>query len=124
MDAAQITAIAVSLLGAGGGLTVIINNLINKGNGKTEQRRLRNADMKTQRDEAWARAEKADARAEAVAAKAEERIEAANRKRRILQEYASQLRSAYYEAGRTPAAWPEIEDTLTPEEVRELRSKE
>ncbi|SFN65913.1 hypothetical protein [Mycetocola miduiensis] len=55
---------------------------------------------------------------------AEKNADSEATKRRIIQEYASRLRSAYYEAGRTPEAWPEIEKTLTPEEVMQLRTEE
>lgn len=101
MDAAQTT---ITVLGAGtGGL--ILKSLVDAGikffTGTAGREKIRNADMKTQRDEAWARAEEAVNRADREA-----------RNRRKTEEYASALRRDCMDHGMKSEQirpWPKLE---------------
>lgn len=92
----------ITILGAGTGgaiLTSIVNAFIKFFSGNAGRERVRNADMKTQRDEAWARAELSELRADREA-----------RNRRKTEEYASALRRDCTEHGATKIRpWPKLE---------------
>lgn len=94
--------IVITILGAGTGgaiLTSIVNAFIKFFSGSAGRDRVRNADMKSQRDEAWARAEAAELRADREA-----------RNRRKTEEYASALRRDCTEHGATVIRpWPSLE---------------
>lgn len=102
MDATQAT---IALLGAGTGgaiLTSLVNAAIKFFSGRAGREKARNADMRTQRNEAWADAERERDRADREA-----------RKRRKISEYASALRSDLITHGVPPETvrpWPKIED--------------
>ncbi|GAA0188022.1 hypothetical protein [Glutamicibacter creatinolyticus] len=109
MDATQA---AITLLG-GGTLGAILTSLVNAGikffTGKAGREKARNADMRTQRNEAWADAERERARADA----AQERADREARKRRKISEYASALRSDLIGQGVPPEQvrpWPQLND--------------
>ena len=87
MDAAQIMSGAVALLGAGGGLTVIIKMMVDKSNGKPERERAVNADIKVQRDDAY---ELADSERER-ATREQRRADCAERGRALADTYAATL---------------------------------
>jgi hypothetical protein len=87
VDGAQITTLVVALLGAGGGVTVIINSLIGKANGKPARERAVNADMKTQRDDAYELADSERDRA----TREQKRADCAERKRGQADAYAATL---------------------------------
>ena len=87
MDAAQIMSGAVALLGAGGGLTVIIKMMVDKSNGKPERERAVNADMKVQRDDAYELADRERDRA----TREQERADCAERGRASADAYAATL---------------------------------
>ncbi|MHA7270390.1 hypothetical protein [Arthrobacter sp. HLT1-20] len=101
MDTAQII---ITVLGAGTGgaiLTSLVNGLIKYWTGTAGRERARNADMRTQRNEAWADAERERNRADR---------EARNRNR--LADYASGRRRDLIERGVEPAdiaGWPQLE---------------
>lgn len=95
MDAAQITTIAVALLGAGGGITILIKALIDSRSGKTERIRVSNADMKTQRDDAY---ELADAERDR-ATREQRRADAEARNRNRWANYAARLYRLLVERG-------------------------
>jgi hypothetical protein len=79
VDGAQISTIVVALIGSGSGLWVLINNLIARANGKTEQIRATNADMKTQRDDAYKLAASERERATSEQKRADSEAQARNR---------------------------------------------
>lgn len=87
MDTAQIV---ITVLGAGTGgaiLTSLVNGLIKYWTGTAGRERIRNADMRTQRNEAWADAERERARADR-----------ADRNRGRLAEHSAQCRRKLIEA--------------------------
>jgi len=87
VDTAQAIALAVGLLGTGGAVTAIINGIIGKWNGRPERERIFNADMRTQRDDAYALAEKERDRASSEQGRADR----ADRKRAVADAYAATL---------------------------------
>lgn len=99
MDTPQII---ITILGAGTGgaiLTSVVNAFIKFFSGTAGREKVRNADMKTQRNEAWADAERERARADSEAVK-----------RRKVEEYASALRRDCTEHGATELRpWPKLE---------------
>jgi hypothetical protein len=108
VDTAQLL---TSLLGAGGGAAVIValvNGVGKWASGASGREREKNTDLNTQRIKAIE-----DRDAEAL------RAEEADKRRRKLAEYASQLRQQLLENGLTPDEWPE-ERTIpnTPKETR------
>jgi hypothetical protein len=87
------------MLGAGGGAAVIVallNGIGKWASGASGREREKNTDLNTQRVKAIE-----DRDAEAV------RAEEADKRRRKLAEYASQLRQQLIENGLTPDQWPE-----------------
>ena len=87
MDTAQAIALAVGLLGTGGAVTAIINGIIGKWNGRPERERIFNADMRTQRDDAYALAAEERDRA----TREQKRADCADRRRAQADAYAATL---------------------------------
>lgn len=109
MDGAQLF---VTLIGAGGlgaVLLAITNGVIKWVNGSASRERTRNTDLLSQRTHAIEERNQAvrDRDAEAV-------------KRRLIEEYASALRRQLIENGLAPGAWPDLEKTLTPAQLKRL----
>lgn len=106
MDTPQII---ITILGAGTGgaiLTSVVNAFIKFFSGTAGREKVRNADMKTQRNEAWADAERERARADTE----QERADREARNRRKTEEYASALRRDCTEHGATTLrSWPKLE---------------
>lgn len=108
MDATQAT---ITVLGAGTGgaiLTTLVNAVIKFFSGTAGREKIRNADMRTQRNEAWEDAERERARADASQARADR--EARNRNR--LADYAAALRRDCMEHGMDVPElrpWPTLE---------------
>ncbi|MGL3804731.1 hypothetical protein ACSYDW_01400 [Paeniglutamicibacter sp. R2-26] len=105
----------ITILGAGTGgaiLKSIVSACIKFFSGTAGREKVRNADMRTQRNEAWADAERERARADASQVRAD--MEARNRNR--LADYAAALRRDCMEHGVTPPAlrpWPDLETEST-----------
>jgi hypothetical protein len=100
MDATQLIVAGFGVLGSSGALVIIVNGAIKYFNGTAGRQRVRNMGMKEQRNEAWAEAKAADARADREA-----------HNRRLLEEYASQLRRDCTEHGMTDRElrpWPTL----------------
>jgi hypothetical protein len=99
MDSTQQLLIAVfGVVGSSGALVVLVNGVVKYFNGTAGRERIRNMGMKEQRNEAWAEAKRSDARADREA-----------HNRRLLEEYASQLRRDCTEHGVTDVElrpWP------------------
>lgn len=107
MDATQVLVAGFGVLGTSGALVIIVNAAVKYFNGTAGRQRLRNMGMKEQRNEAWAEAKRADLRADREA-----------HNRRLLEEYASQLRRDCTEHGVPDPelrAWPTLKKP-TPEE--------
>jgi hypothetical protein len=108
VDTAQII---IAILGAGTGgaiLTSLVNGLLKYWTGTTGRERARNADMRTQRNEAWQDAEAERGRANIAQARADR--EARNRNR--VADYAAGLRRDCMEHGVNPSElrpWPALE---------------
>lgn len=105
MDSAQLWAALIGTTGLGAVLLAAVNGLIKWLSGAAGRERGRNADLVTQRDNAWARLQAAELRADEADARADEEA----RKRRLVQEYASALRGDCIEHGVKPEAlrpWP------------------
>lgn len=64
MDSAQLLVAVFGVLGSSGALVVIVNGAIKYFNGTAGREKARNATMKTQRNEAWADAERERDRAD------------------------------------------------------------
>lgn len=100
MDSTQILVAGFGILGSSGALVVLVNGAVKYFNGTAGRQRLRNVGMKEQRNEAWADAERERNRAD---------LEAHNR--RLIMEYASELRRDCTEHGVTDRElrpWPEL----------------
>lgn len=99
MDSTQALVTVIGAGGVGAALLALVNGAIKWVTGTAGREKARNADMKTQRNEAWADAERERARADR---------EALNR--RLTEEYASQLRRDCTEHGVTTLRpWPRLE---------------
>jgi hypothetical protein len=85
----------LALAGTGGGITVIIKALIDKSTGKTERVRVANADMKTQRDDAYLLADTERDRATAE----QKRADRESRNRNRWADYAAVLVRLLIQAG-------------------------
>ena len=81
MDSTQILVAVLGLVGSSGFLVAVVNGAVKVHNGTAGRERVRNADLKEQRNEAWHDAEKERNRADREA-----------HNRRVTEEYASQLR--------------------------------
>lgn len=105
MDTAQIWATVLTAVGAGAILRELAAGLVKWLTGSAGRERGRNADLVTQRDDAYARLQAAEVRAD----EADARADAEARKRRLVAEYASALRRDCVEHGMTPEGlrpWP------------------
>lgn len=108
MDAAQTT---IAILGAGtGGLILksVVDGFISFFSGNAGREKIRNADMKTQRNDAWSEAEKERNRANEAQARAD--MEARNRNK--IADYAAALRRDCMEHGvgsDSLRPWPRLE---------------
>jgi hypothetical protein len=103
--------VLIAILGAGTGgaaLMALINGIIKWLNGSAGRERARNADLRTQRNEAWKDAEAERGRADTAQARADR--EARNRNR--VADYAAGLRRDCMEHGMNPSElrpWPALE---------------
>lgn len=94
MTAAEWAAI-LAALGVGAIGKELVVRLFQSATGSAARRR-------SEVDRALSARDQAEKRARVAA----ERAEAEARRRRVLQEYASRLRRAFFDAGHTPEAWP------------------
>lgn len=112
MDTGQLL---ITIFGAGTGgaaALALVNGVIKWLNGSAGRERAHNADLRTQRNEAWGDAETERARASNEQARAD--MEARNRNR--IADYAAALRRDCMEHGMTPdeiRPWPVIETAPT-----------
>lgn len=105
MDKLQPWIAVLTALSAGAVLQELVRGLVKWIGGAAGRERGRNADLVTQRDDAYARA----AAAEKAADEADARADAEARKRRLLEEYASSLRRDCMDHGVRPdelRPWP------------------
>ncbi|HEY4267537.1 MAG TPA: hypothetical protein VGM94_05025 [Galbitalea sp.] len=111
-DGAQTLVYVVASLGSTGVLGIVVRGIFQTVTGKAAREKARN-------NEYLARS-LADAE---TARKAQDSRDAEAVKRRLTQEYASELRRQAIENGYTPVDWPSgLEKTLTSAEVRKLRT--
>lgn len=97
MDTAQVLGLITAAVGAGGFLTVAISGITKWSSGAAGRERVRNTSMKEQRDEAIRARQLSDAGRDSEA-----------RKRRVTEEYASQLRRDLTELGvEVLPPWPD-----------------
>lgn len=112
MDSAQLVA---TIMGAGGGGAVVlllVKGVLNWLNGSAGRERSRNTSLEAQRVKAI---EDRDA--------ANRETDSANVKFFQLRDYASQLRRQLIESGITPDGWPDLDKTVTPDQIKQVRQE-
>lgn len=104
MDA-TLWATILSGLGAAGILAQIGRFVIKRVDGSAAREQAKNTTLETQRSNAIKQRDQSDARV------------------RILSDYGARARRQIIELGAVPEEWPDLDQTLTPAQIRKLRAK-
>lgn len=103
MDTAQVIVGVLGALGAGGLIAQLVRFAMKRADGSAAREASRNTSLESQRSKAVHDRDQADAKA------------------RIMSDYAARERRKVIELGGTPEEWPDLEHTLTPAQIRNLR---
>ncbi len=105
MDTATVITTVFAGLGVAGLLSQIVRFIIKRIDGSAARESNKNTTLETQRSKAINERDQSDAQA------------------RILADYAARSRRQIIELGGTPEDWPDVEHTLTPAQLRKLRTQ-